>query len=77
MVENASKLKNLTLQVDGNAIHLLIIGIQQALFIEPQKDLSINDLILPMAVDLIKRLTKDDEALKKGIFNWFSLRVHS
>ena len=71
MVENASKLKNLTLQVDGNAIHLLIIGIQQALFIEPQKDLSINDLILPMAVDLIKRLTKDDEALKKAYLTGF------
>ena len=71
MVENASKLKNLTLQVDGNAIHLLILGIQQALFIEPQKDLSINDLILPMAVDLIERLTKDDEALKKAYLTGF------
>ncbi len=72
LVKNARKFEKINMEVDGKAIHLLIMGLQQALFIEPIHELTINDLILPMAIDFIKRLSNGYYHVKEAYANGFS-----
>ena len=72
LTENASKIKEIRAEFDGNAIHLLIMGLQQALFIEPTGETSINDLIFPVAIDFIEKISNEDKNLKEAYIVGFS-----
>ncbi|MGK7886423.1 MAG: hypothetical protein AB4057_17590, partial [Crocosphaera sp.] len=69
--DNLSRFPTIGMQIDGHTIHLLISGLQQALFIEPDKESSMNDLFLSITIWLIKKLSNDDSKLKEAYVTGF------
>ncbi|MDJ0582966.1 hypothetical protein [Crocosphaera sp.] len=67
MIENnAQKIPLMNLQVDGTAIHLLVVGLQQGLFLDSDNEDSINKLILPIIITFIRKLSKRNSTIEEA-----------
>ena len=71
VVKNAASINRIVIDTNGSNVHLLIVGLQQALFIKPNSTPSINDHILTLAVDAIKRIAGDKTDVKRAYLTGF------
>ena len=71
LVENARKFKEINFSLNGDSLHVLIMGLQQALFIEPNSTPSLNDCFLTVACELIEKITEGNIALNELYYYGF------
>ncbi len=67
MIENnARNVPLMNLQVDGTALHLLVIGLQQGLFLDPDKDDHISKLVLALTIKFIRKLSNRNSSIEEA-----------
>ncbi len=71
LVENARKFEEINFSLNGGSLHLLIMGLQQALFVSPNSEPSLNDCFLTIVCELINKITKGDVALNELYYYGF------
>ncbi len=71
LTNNAKKVKSADLTVNGETLHILIMGLQQALFLSPADEVNLNQVLLPMAIDMINKITSGNPILKQAYLKGF------
>lgn len=71
MSRNAKNIKSIHFTFNGETLHILIMCLQQSLFLSPAEEINLNQFLLPMAVDLIDEITADDRTLKEAYLKGF------
>ena len=62
---HVSKLGDLEIKLNGEVGHIVLMGLQQALFIDVEPRKSLNPLFFDLAIHLIKQLSLGNEPLKE------------
>ncbi|MDJ0843044.1 hypothetical protein [Crocosphaera sp.] len=71
MTNHAKKVVDINTFIDGQLAHILIMGLQQALFIENESEPKLNDYILKLAVKFIDALAMGNSTLKECYLTGF------
>ena len=69
---HVSKLDDLEIKLNGEVSHIVLMGLQQALFIDAEPRKSLNPLFFDLAIHLIKDLSQENETLKEYLITPFS-----
>ncbi len=66
------KLSNTAFTLDGETAHTVLMGLQQALFVDIESRKAMNPLFLELAIKLIEDLSLGNKTLKKYFITTFS-----
>lgn len=65
------KIPEKTFSVDGNALHIMLSGLQQALLVETPYNSAMNDLYFEIAIDLLKQIAFGNRTLSEYFLSPF------
>lgn len=66
LIDNAKKHTLTMNRIEGSLAHLIIMGLQQALFISPQQETDLNPKYVMLAVELIEVMSKGNQDIKEA-----------
>ncbi len=74
LTNHAKKIEAVSINIDGNSAHLLIMGLQQALHIDNSHRSDVSRDLLTLAVQLINGMAMNNDALKEAYLEGFPLK---
>ncbi|MGK7956043.1 MAG: hypothetical protein AB4063_12460 [Crocosphaera sp.] len=68
---HVSRLDDLEIKLNGEVSHVVLMGLQQALFIDPSSGPSLNPMLFELSIHLIKQLSQGNEILEEYFITGF------